>query len=418
MNKAYDSIHSQYDSSGVLRSREETRTDGSTYYTYTRHEDGTSDALTYDQGGHVMQEIITQADGSKEIKDFLIANKPYDSEDRFYDDHGALTSLTKFDGTDKYYSTTISGGTTTVDTYSSGELLQETITQTDGSKEVKNFLIANKPYDSDDRLYDDHGALISLTKFDGTDKYYSTSISGGTTTVDNYIGGELSQETITQADGSKEVKNFLIANKPYDSDDRLYDDHGALTSLTQYHGDDKYYSKSISNGTTTVDNYDQSGNLIQETVTHPDTSRDVSKFGIVNPVYHATYASYDASNTLIEADYANNDNTRSVLVKAAGVSVESTSSPDIFTSFGNDDTFVFHANSGNDTISHFKAGSAAGDDTIVIDGGAVPPELTYTSINNGRDTLITLDADDTITVKNAHVDDVKADVFLLAFVHI
>ena len=105
-------------------------------------------------------------------------------------------------------------------------------------------------------------------------------------------------------------------------------------------------------------------------------------------------------------------------MKAAGVSVELTSAPDIFTSFGNDDTFVFHPNSGHDTISHFKAGSPAGDDTIVIDGGAVPPELTYTSINNGRDTLITLDADDTITVKNAHVDDVKADVFLLAFVHI
>jgi trimeric autotransporter adhesin len=331
-------------------SREETHLGGSTYYTFVRHEDGTSDAFTYDLDGHVTRATTTQSDGSKEVKDFLIASKPYDSDDKFYDDHGALTSLTEFHGSNKYYEEAISGGTTTTDNYDSG--------------------------------------------------------------------GHLIRETITQSDGSKEVKDFLIASKPYDSDDKFYDDHGALTSLTEFQGADKYYSKTISAGTTTTDNYDSGGNLDQETIVHPDGSRDVSKFGIVNPLYHASHASYDASQTQLEADYANNDNTRSLSVKAAGVVVESTSGTDIFTSFGNDDTFVFHAHSGNDTISHFKAGSAAGHDMIEIDAEAAASGLSYTSINNGHDTLITIDADDSITVKNAHVDDVKQDVSLLLVVHL
>jgi hypothetical protein len=49
---------------------------------------------------------------------------------------------------------------------------------------------------------------------------------------------------------------------------------------------------------------------------------------------------------------------------------------------------------------------------IEIDPAAVPHELSYTPINNGRDTPITLD-DASITVKNAHVDDVKSDVLLV-----
>lgn len=50
---------------------------------------------------------------------------------------------------------------------------------------------------------------------------------------------------------------------------------------------------------------------------------------------------------------------------------------------------------------------------IEIDPAAVPHELSYTPINNGRDTPITLDTDASITVKNAHVDDVKSDVLLV-----
>ena len=91
-----------------------------------------------------------------------------------------------------------------------------------------------------------------------------------------------------------------------------------------------------------------------------------------------------------------NDGSRTVVAKAAGQTLVSSSQNDNFTSFGTDDVFVFRPGFGNDTISHFNAGTQAGHDKIEIDSSLVGSlaDLPIASINNNHDVKITIDDHD------------------------
>ena len=57
-------------------------------------------------------------------------------------------------------------------------------------------------------------------------------------------------------------------------------------------------------------------------------------------------------------------------------------------------------NSGNDTIVNFHAGSAANHDTVTIDSFVASDYSHLATQQVGHDTLITLDAHDSILIKN------------------
>ncbi|MCP4998328.1 MAG: RTX toxin, partial [Hyphomicrobiales bacterium] len=80
---------------------------------------------------------------------------------------------------------------------------------------------------------------------------------------------------------------------------------------------------------------------------------------------------------------------------------------------GGDDTFIFAANFGNDTITDFAAGAST-DDVIEFRsaaGFASYADVLANTVDNGTDTTITLDANNSIVLSNVLVSDLSADDF-------
>ena len=197
-------------------------------------------------------------------------------------------------------------------------------------------------------------------------------------------------------------------------------------------------------GVVTLDRYDGSGHVVQETVTqkdgsylqsayapdgalatqtfrHADGSRDIYTYGIVGKDYTSQHVVNDPSGhtVLIEQFHSDGsfalrqtmdagaadgapvtetarhfDGTRDV---APGVTVASTTANDLFKNAGGD-TFVFKQASGHDTINHFRSGDAAGHDVIQIDS-TVAADLAHLLVQIiGQDTVIDLGHDASITL--------------------
>ncbi len=86
---------------------------------------------------------------------------------------------------------------------------------------------------------------------------------------------------------------------------------------------------------------------------------------------------------------------------------------DTLTGGSGDDTFVFDPGFGKDIITDFVAGAAT-DDIIAFEGA--PNLMSYTDVLNsaaddGTDTTITLDTDNSIVLKNVVVSDLSSDDF-------
>ena len=207
--------------------------------------------------------------------------------------------------------------------------------------------------------------------------------------IASYSNGMTATWTYNSDGTLQEFAHNGITGKAYASDHYVYDAGGLLISLTQYYADGTtYYSPGgnddgstvaermiyysftrNADGSTTADNFDTLGQLTRETITYADHSRDVFTFGIVGKSYHAAHAAYNSTGALVEVDYDNNDGSRSVFAKVAGLTLQSSSANEIFTSYGESDTFAFKSGFGNDVINNFKSGNQVGHDTIAIDSG-------------------------------------------------
>ncbi len=83
---------------------------------------------------------------------------------------------------------------------------------------------------------------------------------------------------------------------------------------------------------------------------------------------------------------------------SAPVTLAGTSGNDVLFATGNQDTFVFDAGSNHDTIIGFAAGDQIDLSALpFVNAGNIDDFLT----TNGNDTLITLDSNDIIIVRNA-----------------
>jgi YD repeat-containing protein len=216
--KAYASQHVISDPSGHSVLIEQFHADGTLALKQTVDASGVRTLVQYDQSGHIAQQTVTQPDGSyvqssyaadgaltgetarhadasRDIYSYGIVGRDYSSQHVVNDStgHSVLIERFHFDGTLALKQTVDAFGATTLDTYDqAGRLVQETVTQGNGS-----YLQSNHAPD---------GALIS--------------------------------QTTRHADGSRDVDTYGIAGQTYSARHDILDaaGHRLATSLDNHDG--------------------------------------------------------------------------------------------------------------------------------------------------------------------------------------
>jgi Ca2+-binding RTX toxin-like protein len=345
----------------------------------TSYVDGSFDQFSFNSAGYETNETVRHADGSREIYDYLLTGKDYTTQHTATDALGHSVLIEGFhdDGSLAMRQTVDSAGVRTLGQYDSqGRLVQETVTQkdgsyiqsgyaadsdlvtetirhADGSRDTYTYGITGKAYTSEHVVRDvsGHSTLIEDFHADGTLALKQTMSVDGVRTLDQYdSGGRLAQETITQKDGS-----YLQSN---------YASNGALTS---------------------------------ETARHADGTRVVDTFGLAGQSYSARHDTFDAAGHRVSTVFDQNDGTHVMTATMSGVTLTASATSDVLNSAGGD-TFVFKQAGGHDVIHNFRAGEAAGHDVIQIDS-SVAADLAQLSVHVvGHDTVIDLGHDASITL--------------------
>nr|WP_283817942.1 carbohydrate-binding domain-containing protein [Bradyrhizobium jicamae] len=331
----------------------------------------------------------------------------------------------------------------------SGLQADQTIRHADGSRDVYISGITGKAYASQHSVVDafGHSMLIEQFRADGSLLLKQGVDTAGVRTVDQFDGaGHLSQETITQtdgsyaqanyasdgltltletfrhADGSRDIFTFGISGKDYTSQHVLNDASGHSVLIEQFRADDSLFVRQTVDaaGTKTLDQFDAAGHLAQETVTksdgsyvqssydadgdlttqtvrHVDGSRTVDTFGITGQSYSARHDVLDSSGHRLATTFDNNDGSHTMSAGASGVTLTSTAGNDFMTSAGGD-TFVFKQASGQDVINNFHVGEGAGHDTLQIDSSIVADIAQLNIHVVGHDTIIDLGHGASITL--------------------
>jgi len=358
--KDYVAGHDSYDTSRVLTSSVHTHTDGTLAYAYTLASDGTKTTDLYDAVGNLISDNVVQTNGYSETKTY--ANGVITADVIKYAAGAADISDAKI--------------------YTAGALTSDTTVHADKSKDVYLSSVQGKTYVAEHDVYNTAGVLTSTarTHTDGSLDYSYTLKSDGTKVTDQYnASGILTSDSVVRSDGSSEVKTYA---------------NGSLT------GDVVKYAAGaadISDSKTYT-----AGALTNETTVHASKAKDVYDWNVSGKSYVADHFQYDTSGRLATTDLTNADGSHAQTASLTGVSLTSTTGvADTLTAAGaGGDSFIFKPNSGNDTIVGFHAGNAANHDTIMIDHSMVNDFSHLAMQQVGRDTLITLDAHDSILVKN------------------
>jgi antitoxin component YwqK of YwqJK toxin-antitoxin module len=359
-NKDYVAAHDTYNSARVLTSSVHTHADGTLAYSYTLAADGTKTTDVYDAAGNLVSDTVVRTNGFSDVKTYS---------------KGVLTGETvKF----------APGGPDLSEAkiYTAGTLTSDTIVHADKSKDIYLSGIQSKSYVAEHDVYNSAGVLTSVTRThsDGSLDYTYNLASDGTKITDQYnAAGALISDSVVRTSGWSEVKTY--ANGVLSSDVVRYAPGSA----------DLVDAKTYAAGT-----------LTNETIVHASKARDVFDWNVTGKSYVADHLVYDSFGRTATADFTNLDGSHGQTAYLSGVSLTSTTgvSDTLTAASTGGDSFLFKPNSGNDTIVGFHAGNAANHDTIVLDSWVVSDFSHLVMQQVGRDTLITLDAHDSILVKN------------------
>ncbi len=343
----------------------------------TRYADGSFDQITFDTSGNEIGETIRHADGSRDIYTFDNAGNGI-SQHVTTDASGHSTLIEQLSADGTHLKQTVdASGVKTLDQYDNlSHLVQETVVQKDGS-------YAQSSYASD-------GTRIgeTLRHSDGSRDVYTYDIAGKDYTSQHVVDDASGHSTLIEqfhADGTLALRQTLDASGVKTLD--RYDNLGHIAEQTVTQKDGSYVQSS----------YASDGTLIAETTRHADGSRNVDTLGITGQAYSARHDVIDASGHTVSTTFDNNNGSQTMTANAAGVTLTSTAVNDIMNSAGGD-TFVFKQASGNDVINGFKAGDAIGHDVIEIASSLVTDLAHLTTEVVGRNTVIQLGHDASITL--------------------
>jgi len=345
----------------------------------TKYADGSFDQFTFDASGSQTGEIIRHADGSRDIYYYGVTARDYVSQHIANDPsgHSLLIENYRVDGSLTLKQVVDATGVKTLDQYDSlGHIVQETVTQRDGSYVQTNFAT--------------DGAVIT--------------------------------ETLRHADGSRDIYSYGIVGKGYTSQHILNDSSGHSVLIEQFHADGTLALKQTVDaaGVKTLDQYDAAGRLAQEsifqtdgsyvrssytpdgvlvteTTRYADGTRLVDTYAVTGQTYSARHDLMDASGHRIATTFDNRDGSHTMTAYASGVTLTSTTTNDVMNSAGGD-TFVFKQASGHDIINGFRSGDSAGHDALQLDP-SLGIDFAHLSIQVvGHDTVIDLGHGASITL--------------------
>jgi hypothetical protein len=346
------------------------------------HTNGTFDQLTFDTSGNETRETIRHADGSRDFFAYEIAGQAYTSEHVVTDASGHSTLVDQYgaDGSLQLQQTVDTSGKT-VDQYDDlGHLTEKTVTQTDGS-------YVQSTYAADGSLTGE-----TLRHADGSRDIYSYGITGqayASLHVVNDVSGHSILIDQYRSDGSLLLEQMVNVAGVKTLDQ--YDDPGHLTQQTVTQTD----------GTYLQSNFATDGSLLSETTCNLDGSREVDTYQISGQSYSAQHDMINAAGHTVAVTFDNNDGSHTQTVNATGVTFTAVAGNDFIYSAGGDNFLFTQAETqtaSNVTINHFQAGEAAGHDVLQI-SSALAPDLSHLSIALvGHDTVVSLGHDATITL--------------------
>jgi glycosyl hydrolase family 113/hemolysin type calcium-binding protein len=345
----------------------------------TRYTDGSFDQLAFDTSGNETGETIRHADGSRDIYTYDIAGQDYTSQHVVTDASGHSTLIEQYhsNGTLALKQTVDASGVKTLDQYDgSGHLAEATVIQQDGSYVQSDYT----------------------------------------------QGGTLTDQTLRHADGSRDIYDYGIVGKDYTSQHVVEDASGHSTLIEQYRSDDTLALEQTvdASGVKTLDQYDGSGDIVEQTVSQKDGSyvqseyapdgslakettrqvdgtTDVDTYDIAGQAYSARHDLIDPSGHTLATTFDNNDGSHTMTAHASGVTLTATIGNDFMNGAGGD-TFVFKQTSGHDVINNFKAGDAAGHDVLEIASTLAASLADLSTHIVGHNTVIELGHDASITL--------------------
>ncbi len=360
----------------------------------TSYVDGSFDQFMFNGSGSKTSETLLHADGSRDIHSYDVVGKDYTSQHTINDPSGHSVLIEDFraDGSLTLKQTVDASGVKTLDQYDSlGHIIQQTVTQKDGS-------LVQSSYTSD---------------------------------------GTLTTETLQHVDGSRDIYSYGIVGKDYTSQHTVNDASGHSVLIEDYRADGSLTLKQTvdASGVKTLDQYDGLGHTVQDTVTqkdgsflqssyasdgtlsskiarHVDGTQDVDTYGITGQAYSARHDVMNASGQTVAATLDNNDGSHTMTAYASGVTLTATMANDVMNSAGGD-TFVFKQTSGHDVINNFRSGDAAGHDVVQIES-TVAVDFAHLSIHVvGHDTVIDLGHDASVTLTGVITPLTPHDVLII-----
>ena len=369
---------------------------------------------TFNSSGALAWKTIYNADGSKEVDQYLISGQPYTSLATAYNAAGVATSLTQYYSGGAIYSQKLiyATGATDTKTYNSAGALQSwLVVNADGSKELDQYLISGQAYTSSATIYNATGVATSLTQYySGGGIYYQRFIDAdGATETKNYSSAALLQRwSIAYTDGSRQVST--------------YDFHGALATVNNYNSSGALtYNKTV--------NADGSSYVYQYLITGQPYASEASAYNASGVLISdskyivggALYSSYSLSSTGVQTtnSYAGGMLTETIQIMPGGATTDSLfaanlvanaiAGPETFVSYHND-TFVFGANIGADVIKGFNAGAVANQD--MIDIATASPDYAHLQMaQSGSDTVINFGPSQSITLAGVALSSLSANNF-------
>lgn len=387
-----------YDSAGRLSQRT------------TVGDNGTTKIDRLDAAGKVLSQTYIH-DGIREEHAYAVAGKSYTQQNAVYDGNDKLVSMERLyaNGKPAFEQAVNGDGTQIVKEWTTSGLLTVSLIGSNGKLQtVSRFDVAGREVSSEDRHPD--GTRV-------------------THIFDVNTGEELTSLTIN-ADKSRVEANYAVVGKDYAQQIATYDAAGRMVQMVRKHDDAghtlAFLQKINPDGSSEVHNYDMSGRETVRILTNDDGSRDAFAFAYANTSgFRALAVSSDPTTSRQDhfgangqkqwTDVTNADGSHTQTAYVAGTKLSSTAgASDTFTATkAGTDTFVFKPDVGKDTILGFVAGNGAGHDVVAFDDSIVSDYAHLSSMMSkvGSDTLITVDAGDTILIKNVAPASLTSDNF-------
>jgi hypothetical protein len=413
----YTSQHTLNDASGHSLLIQDYRADGSLSLKQTVDGSAVKTLDLYDGLGHVIQETVTQKDGSyvqsdyapdgtltgkmlghvdgtRDIYSYGITGTNYTSQHTFTDASGHSVLIEDFaaNGSLVLKQTVDANGVKTLDQYDSlGHVVEETVTQKDGS-------YAQSSYAPDGNLNSE-----VLHHADGSRDTYSYGIVGQAYTAQHTVNDPSGHSVLIEdyrADGSLALRQTVDAGGVKTLDQ--FDSAGHVSGETVTQKDGSYVQA----------RYASDGTVIAETTGHADGTSEIDTYDITGHAYSARHDLIDASGHRTATIFDDNDGSHTMTAFAPGVTLTSTTANDVMNSAGGD-TFVFKQIAGNDTINNFRAGDSAGHDVIQVDS-SVAVDFAHLGVHVvGHDTIINLGHDAFITLTGVSTPLTPHDVLIV-----